>query len=784
MRPRLSAQDAARLDLAGTREFAEPGAGPARRARLTAYLMEVLRDLWRDAWDGEVRDGVALAAVGSLARGDVGPLSDIDLVLLHDGRSLSRPEVEALAGRLWYPLWDAGTRLDHSVRTRSECRQVAAGDLTAAVGLLDLSVVAGDEELVTGVRQSIAHDWRANARRRLPELFDDVRARHERYGDVAGSIDPDLKEGRGGLRDMTVLAALATAWLTDRPHGQVDHAHAALLDVRDALHVVTGRGRDRLVREEQDAVAALIGYADSDALMTAVTQASRTVSFALDATMRRATQSRDARVLRSGPRRPRLTPLGYGCYESDGDVVLGPRTDAGDPLLVLRAARIAAQRHLPLAPATLSRLADAARPLPVPWPEQLRAAFVDLLAAGPGLSQVWEALDAVRFVDLLLPEWHGVRGRPQRGGVHLHTVDRHLIETVIRADELRAEVRRPDLLLTAALLHDIGKVAGGRDHSAEGAPIAAAVASRCGFSQEECDLVRLLVREHLTLAHLATRRDVAEPATIGALLDAVGHRREVLDLLAALTRADALATGPKAWTPWRQALISDLADRARATLADPTVEPVAPVEPAAAEIDPDVDVPAVTVHPDAAGARLEIVDHDRRGLFADTAGLLSAQGLVVRSARVRTRGALAVDTWHVDSPGGDLPDAAQLQRALRRLAGGDRVPLRPLQGRRPPRDVALVTRATVIPGAGEGVTAIEVRAQDRPGLLHDIGRVFADHALAVRSAHVATYAGQSLDTFYLIPDGRGPLTPPEMAGLIGAVIDASDGVDEADSPAR
>ncbi|WP_246136542.1 [protein-PII] uridylyltransferase [Leekyejoonella antrihumi] len=780
------------MKLAGTREFqAQSGgtstdapAGPGRRGRLTAYARETLCDIWQEACGTHHRDGVALAAVGSLARGDLGPLSDFDLVLLHDGRTLGNDDVEALAARVWYPLWDAGFRLDHSVRTRAQCRKVAADDLTAAVGLLDITTVAGDPELVAGVQGSIAHDWRANARRRLPELFDGVRARHERYGDVATSIDPDLKEGRGGLRDMTVLRALATAWLTDRPHGDVDLAHAALLDVRDALHVVTGRGRDRLVREEQDAVAALLGHPDSDALMTAVTQAARSVSFALDATTRRATQSQRARTLRSGPRRPRLTPLGYGCYEHDGEVVLGPGADAGDPLLILRAARLAAARSLPLAPATVARLAVAARPPTDPWPPELRDAFMDLLAAGPGLVTVWEALDMGRFIDLLIPEWSAVRGRPQRGGVHVHTVDRHLIETVVRAGELRAQVRRPDLLLLAALLHDIGKVAGSRDHSAEGAPVAAAIARRSGLQSDEAELVRLLVREHLALADLATRRDVAEPATVTALLDVVGHQRDVLDLLAGLTRADALAAGPKAWTPWRASLIVELADRARASLGSAEVAAPEPSDVPEPHGHLDGEVPRVTIHRDPAGARIEITDHDRSGLFADTAGLLSAHGLVVRSARVRTLGGLALDTWHVEATTGDLPEAAGLVRSLRRMEAGDRTPLRSLAGRRPCRAAGLVTRATVIPGAGAEVTAIEVRAQDHPGLLYDVGRVFAGFALAVRSAHVATYAGQSLDTFYLTPDGRGPLTPPDVARLIGAVIDACDGVDEADSTGR
>ena len=169
-----------RLDLAGTRGFAAPGAGQARRAALAAFGREWLAQLWTEATMGRAVPGVALAAVGSLARGDSGPLSDYDLVLLHQSRSIARAELDTLAGRLWYPLWDSGAKIDHSVRTVAQCRQVAADDLSAAVGLLDIAHLGGDAEIVSAVRSTVAHDWRGNARRRLPQLVDIVQARHTR----------------------------------------------------------------------------------------------------------------------------------------------------------------------------------------------------------------------------------------------------------------------------------------------------------------------------------------------------------------------------------------------------------------------------------------------------------------------------------------------------------------------------------------------------------------------------------------------------------------------------
>ncbi|MBM6404767.1 [protein-PII] uridylyltransferase [Phycicoccus sp. CSK15P-2] len=798
MTPSSSDIGSRRLDLAGTRDFAVAGAGPARREALATFNRQWLAEVWRTAIGGVRPEGVALAAVGSLGRADAGPLSDYDLVLLHSDRSLPTKEITALAERIWYPIWDAGVRLDHSVRTVTQCRQVAAEDLTAAVGLLDLAPIAGDAELVAAARSTVAHDWRGNARKRLPQLVEALSSRHARQGDLAQSIEPELKEAHGGLRDMTVLRALAEAWLADRPHGGVDAAHALLLDVRDAVHVVTGRGRDRLGREDHDAVAALLGHPDGDELLTAVSGAGRTIAYALDGTVRRAGQSQRARTLRVGPRRPQMTPLGHGLFSSDGEVVLGtPRLAESDEGMAMRAGVVAARAGLPISPTTLENLAAGARPIPTPWPEPFRDLLGDLLASGPGLVTVWEGLDQVGLVEQWLPEWTAVRSRPQRSAVHRHTVDRHLVETVVRAAGLVRRTSRPDLLLASALLHDIGKVRGSHDHSVTGADIARTVVARWGFPDRDVDTLTTLVREHLTLIELATRRDHQDPATVDAAVEAVGGNREVFEILLALTEADASAAGPMAWTDWRATLLEQLAVAVRARLdaPRPAARPVAGAATestwAAPTLDPAIvesvraGQPVVTVVSGGGSHRLDIVDQDRVGLFADTAGLLAAEGHTVRTAILRTVDGVAIDEWHVESPSGAVPDPERIVRGLARLARGDRGPLQTLDRRRAhlPRPSATSgigspgqARALVVPGASAEATVLEVRAQDRPGLLHELGAALAGAGVSVRSAHIATYAGQTLDTFYLTGADGMPLPPAKVAQAVSIVIDTCDGV--------
>lgn len=780
---------ARRLDLAGTRTFAAPGAGPVRRRALAEFGFGWLQDLWREAWAGRRHEGVALAAVGSLARGDGGPLSDYDLVLLHHPRGLSTTKVGTFADRLWYPIWDAGIALDHSVRTVADCRAVASEDLSAAIGLLDLTHVAGDPDVVNAARSTVAHDWRANARTRLSEVHESVRSRHIRQGDLAHLVEPDLKEARGGLRDMSILRALTSAWLTDRPHGEVDAAYEHLLDVRDAIHVVSGRGRERLTREDQDACAALLGYRDADDLLTDVSRSGRIIAYAADGTLRRALQSQRARSLRIGPRRPQLTPLGYGLYRHDGEAVLGSSAAVStDTLLPLRAALVAARNGAPLSPATLKNLAAQAPPITEPWPEIARELFADLLATGPALVAVWEGLDLAGIVERWLPEWSAVRSRPQRSPVHRHTVDRHLVETVVAARGMVRSVARPDLLVLAALFHDIGKVAGAVDHSVAGAQTTDRALRRLGYPDEDRSIVVRLVREHLTLVDLATRRDPSDPATIAALSEAVEGSVETLDLLRALTEADASAAGPTAWSDWRAGLVDRLYRACRASLDSSHISPT-PAEPTAQEPLPEGVLerlangePHVTVVSLGGVHRVDIVDRDRAGLFADTAGLLAAQGFAVRSAIVRTVEGVAANEWWVESPGGEVPSVELIARDLVRVSRGDRTPLGRLQRRKaavvrsPASGSPGQSRAMVVSSASATATVIEVRADDRPGLLQDIGITLARASLSVRSAHIATYAGQTLDTFYVTEYAGGPLAPSRAAQAVAMIIDTCDGL--------
>lgn len=551
----------------------ESQSGPSRRSALAGLTDTWLNDLFTTAVRETGVRGATLVAVGGYGRAELSPRSDLDLVLLHDGKAEPRA-LGALADRIWYPVWDLGLALDHSVRTPGEARRTAAEDLKVHLGLLDARTVAGDAGLLAGLRTSVLADWRNQAAKRLPELHSLCRERAERAGELRFLLEPDLKEARGGLRDVTALRAVAASWLADAPREGLAEARRRLLDARDALHLVTGRATDRLSLQEQDQVAAQLGLLDADALLREVYEAARVVAYAADVTWREV-----GRVLRARAARPRLrgllgargdraaarAPLAEGVVESDGEAVLAlaARPDR-DPVLALRFAAAAAQAGLPVSLHAVRRLAAQGKPLPVPWPAEAREQLLTLLGAGEPTVAVWEALEAEGLITRLLPDWERVRCRPQRNPVHTWTVDRHLIETAVRASALTRRVGRPDLLLMAALLHDIGKGWPG-DHSVAGETIARDVAARVGFDPHDVVVLGALVRHHLLLIDTATRRDLDDPATVRTVADAVGSVG-TLEILHALTEADALATGPAAWSAWRGSLVADLVARVAAVL--------------------------------------------------------------------------------------------------------------------------------------------------------------------------------------------------------------------------
>jgi [protein-PII] uridylyltransferase len=729
-------------------------------------------------------EGIALVAVGSLGRREPPPHGDLDLVLVHDGR----PEIAAVADALWYPIWDAGVRLDHSVRSVSEAVAVGSTDVKAGLGLLDARLVAGDADLAARLRTATLSSWRQSASRLLPQLRDLRRDRARVVGELAFLLEPDLKEAYGGLREGQVLRAVAAAQLGDEPADELEQAYAFLLDVRDELRRRTGRPADLLVRQEQRPIADALGLADEDALLRAVSLAGRRLAFVADETWRRV-ESTLIRRPRGRYRRVRREPLADGVVRQGDEVVLArdahPAADHG---LLLRAAAAAARADLLLSPYTLKVLAVHGPAVPDPWPAEVRWSFLRLLASGRSAVPVLEQLDQEGLLSRLLPEWDHVRSLPQRHPWHRFTVDRHLVEAAAAAAELTRDVDRPDLLLVAALLHDIGKGWPG-DHSVVGEPIAAAIGTRMGFSEPDVAVLAALVRHHLLLPATATRRDIDDPATIERVAATIGHDPALLQLLHALAQADGAATSASAWSPWKAHLVAALVARVQAQLGEGTPGDPEPVlHPTEAQVSASSrNLPgasgAVTVGIEdvADGQQVTIGAPDRSGLLSTCAGVLALNQLDVRAAKMSVADGYATAVFAVRPRFGRAPVPEILADGVRAALEGTLPLAQRLRQREsdyrqdggraaPPR---ISWHNGEVSGTATGI--VEVRAGDRAGLLYRLTAAIAGEGLDVTSARIETLGGDAVDCFYVANPSGSPVNADQRRRVDQALSAATAG---------
>ncbi len=505
--------------------------------------MKLLSDL-------PVPPGCALVATGSLARREMAPHSDLDLLLLH-------PEgVEPDVGKLWYPLWDSGWRIDHAVRTPAECAGMMSADSTAALAMLEMRHLSGDAELTARTRELVLCEWRVEIHRNFDALVDTAIARWRLSGSVVTMTHPDLKNGRGGLRDLDLLRALALAQLCDVP--ELATERQLLLDVRALLHTHARRRRDVLDPEFATDIAADLGMADRHELSGEVAAAARRIDDAVNAALAASRSALGSRV-----RRVRR-PLDVDVVAAGPEITLSRRPNFHDPALVLRVAAASARTGLPVTTHTWQRLREL-REMPAVYPATAAEDFFELLAH----PEVINELDRHGLWTRLVPEWEHIRGRMPRERTHIHTIDQHSLETVANCAAVGVSVARPDLLFLGALFHDIGK-GHGRPHAQVGAEFVARMAARLGLNLPDRSRVQTLVAEHTTIARLATRHDPTADDTRDLLLDAVHYDRDTLDLLEVLTEADARATGPGVWNARLESGLRTLVDRARRALVPAT----------------------------------------------------------------------------------------------------------------------------------------------------------------------------------------------------------------------
>ena len=746
-----------------------------------------------EAYTAVARDDLVVLALGSYARQELCPSSDVDVLLLHRSGSIAN-----VADALWYPLWDAGFVLGHATRTSSEAFHLAESDLETLTSLLDVRIVAG---AATVDADALVHRVRRLARRRKDSLIAELSAasmrRRERPGRLGEVLEPDLKEGGGGLRDIHALgwagwamgpggssALVAVGALHGEDLEALALANNALLDTRVALHRSTGRPSDRLSLQDQDAVASLLGSPDADSLVRGLSEHARRVSWiaaeawgSLDS---RTMPKRGLRRLRGGD-----VELAEGVVQRHGVVALSSGAVV-DGSLVLRTAAHAALLNARIDRDSLERMRGAAEPL---WSADDRDYLIAWLRAGHSAITVAEALDHVGVLSTIFPEWVNVRSMPQRNAYHRFTVDRHLLETVAESAALLSSelgstdadvvsgLMRPEVLIFSALLHDIGKGQPG-DHSEVGAAIARRFAKRVGLDVEGARLLEWLVLNHLLMADTATRRDLDDPATLEQFI-AQAKDAETVILLHALTVADSRATGPAAWGPTKSALVSELRERALLAISAGTVT--------AADVDPFVvyeDVITAGVlavqwsEIDEGLLQCAVIAPDRPGLLGGVAAALALAGLDISSVNAATHSSgMALEVFTGLDRFGRLGSQIERSKATGHIEAAcagedfsDRLTARAAAYRSPTAKRG-ATSVTIDPTASTTASVVEVYADDEVGRFARIAMILSGEGVDVTAARATTIGDRIVDVFYVQINGEKIEASEAVAELRQAIID-------------
>ena len=709
---------------------------------------------------------VALTAVGGYGRGELAPGSDLDILILHDGSNKADDLSQFINGFL-YPLWSAGRAVDHSVRTRAQTRDIAAEDIRVALGLLDLRFIQGNKDLFTTVDEDSRDSWRNNQKRNLPKLRESLEERANRSGELAFLLEPDLKEARGGLRDINALHAIEASGVVAVALERMASGQALLSNVRDVLHELSGKTRDQLLLTEQDKVAAEMGFADADALMLEVAKAARSVDYLMDLTWHRI----DQKSGKSWLRKKSSPEVARGLVLENEEISIKPGYEIGkDPEIGLRAAASAAQRGVPISIDACIAMAENFTALPTPWPRSVREDLVSLIGGGIEMLRVFEALDQEGLIEKWIPEWAHVRFLPQRNVLHRHTVDRHMLETAVRAAALTRTVKRPDLLLVGALFHDIGKGFANKDHSEYGEELILPLAKRIGFDEEDCNILGLMVREHLLLSEVATRRDLDDPATI-ALVNERVKDPDSLQLLHALSIADGQATGRTAWSDWKASLVSTLVNKCLAAMSG--TKPVA--QP---ELTPKIKLTgeiSLAIEEGDGIFEIDVIARDQVGLLSIVAGVLSICRLEVRAARTKTTNEIAVFRWTVATdPNVEMPSESKLLELLHKgihgeLDLGRKIDERIENYRRIPGIPTPPPVVSVMNDIATSATVVEVRMHDRPGVLYSVAKAISRTGVDIRAAIVSTLGAEAFDTLYVTDVAGNALTEAQARLLANQV---------------
>jgi [protein-PII] uridylyltransferase len=777
----------------------------------TDIVDHLVRDGFRKAHAHSPLPSVCLVAVGGYGRAELAPYSDIDLLLLHanqDPTNLS-PFIE----RILYPLWDLGLEVSCSARGILDCLRMAQSDLYIKTSLIDTRYLDGDYELFRNLYEGFSkkvlykkiHEF-ARA------LRSDLQSRHQKYEDPAYVLEPNLKEGMGGLRDFQMGRWVIRAkYKTDRWDSVLFPDHSRMLDrsveflwaIRNQTHLLCERRQDDLTFELQERIAPVLGFPSGAEGVESMMRefhlsAQRIQNFASGLLDRAAGAPSFLKKASFYLRRGKID--GHFGVRNGEITLLDPVAFKKDPSQMMVLFEYCQKYRMEMDYRTEETVIEM-----LPFidnlysrSEKVNRSFLNLLKRGEGADLLLRKMHELGFLSTYIPEFSSVEGKVHYDLYHVHPTDIHSLMTVEELVKLKTgtyekeyplltslirDIDQPQILLLTGLLHDIGKGRGG-DHSVIGAEIARGIGDRLGLSAGESALVHFLVKHHLYMIETAFRRDLLDEQAIQRFADEM-KSLDHLKMLYLLTFADIKAVGPEAWTPWKNSLLmelflktSRLFEKGESTAPLPTLPPdleaeyldhlpsrylssfsqqeiVEHIGMARSLKEKPVGLKWVTEG--KRRARITLCTRDRYGLFSKVTGSLFLNRLNILQAQIHTWGnGVALDTFEVEDATGEIE---------RRLRQFDQDLTEVLEGRASlqnllkQRNESKWAGQKVVPKVPADIkinnqdsdffTIIEITGEDRLGILFEITQALTDHGCNIYFARISTLGNRIVDVFYV-----------------------------------
>jgi len=794
----------------------------AQRGLVPFSPRELLRQ-YSDMIDHLVRDGfrkahahsslspICLVAVGGYGRTELAPYSDIDLLLLHANRDPAN--LSAFIERILYPLYDLGLEVSCSSRFIPECLRMARSDLYVKTGLIDARYLDGDYELFRNLYEGFSKNvLYRNIDQFAGTLRKDLHARHQKYEDPAYVLEPNLKEGKGGLRDFQVGRWVIRAkYKTDRWDSILFPDHSRMLErsieflwtIRNQAHLLSERRQDDLTFELQEKIVPLLGFSPGPEGVELMMRefhlsAQRIQNFSTGLLDRVAAEPSPLKRVFFYLRRRKINNH-FGVR--NGEItLLDPLAFKKDPSQIMALFDHCQNYRMEMDYRTEETMIEM---LPLIDERFYRSrtvnqSFLTLLKRGENVDLLLKKMHALGFLSRYIPEFSSIEGKVHYDLYHVHPTDIHSLLTVEELVKLRMgsyekeypllttlirEIEQLEILLLAGLLHDIGKGKEG-DHSVTGAEMVKTIGDRLGLSPEENMLLHPLVRNHLSMIETASRRDLLDEQAIQRFANKI-KTPDQLNMLYLLTFADIKAVGPEAWTPWKNSLLMELFLKTSHFFEKEKGDPPLVSLPPELTAEYSEDLPSRYL---SSFSQTEVIEHigmarslgektvqmkwvieenrrgkvtlctkDRYGLFSKITGSLFLHRLNILQAQIHTWGnGVALDTFEVEDATGEIEQRLeQFKRDLTEILEGKAI----LKNLLAQRNESKWVHRKVLPKVPAEVkidnqdsdffTIIEITGEDRLGILFEMTQALTDHGCNIYFARISTLGNRIVDVFYM-----------------------------------